>query len=94
MWCTVLMGMGALEMTSTAIGRAQTNEEAGLPPNTCELTSRKHVGEEGHERPDLGGLFKNTAIGTDWGNMCSSVTDLQKVMTVLAEELVGLPTLR
>lgn len=60
-----------MRITSTAAGNGKTNENEGMPPNTCELMNRKHLGEEGHKRPDLESLFKNTEIGTDWRNMCS-----------------------
>lgn len=67
---TVLMGTRAMKITNPAIGGGKTNENEGTPPDTCELTIGKHLGEEGHKRPDLGSLFKNTEIGTDWRDMC------------------------
>lgn len=60
----------AMIIFSTAIGRGKTNENEYKLPNTCELVNRKHLGKEGHKRPDLESLFKNTEIGTDWRNMC------------------------
>ena len=69
-WWTVLMGMGAMVITSAAAGRGKTHGDECVPPNTCELVNRKRLGEEGHKRPDLESLFKNTEIGTDWRNMC------------------------
>lgn len=52
-------------ITITAAGRGKTNGDEHVPPNTCELMSKKCLGEEGHERPDLESLFKNR----DWNRL-------------------------
>ena len=55
---TARMGAG----TALPLAEAKTKGNECKPPNTCEPVNRKHLGEEGHKRPDLESLFKNAEI--------------------------------
>lgn len=70
-WCAVLMGVGGMEMTSTALGGGQTNEKEHMSPTPVSSGTGSVGGGgevEGHKSPDL--VYLKTEIGTDWRTMC------------------------